>query len=340
MDDKGVKTKDIISSHGLFDKSVQNLKLISDADVKRMVTMKTAVGLMKEAFSSFSRGGCYLPQRYVSSFPGISIDIFFKPVYCSELGQICMKVLTQKNAHFERNRPTILGIVLLFDSETRGILALIDGTYLTALRTGAASGIATRYLAQEGAETVAIFGCGAQGRTQLEAMCAVRPVKRAMVFDLDPIACEQLKAELCPKLGIKIDIETDTKVLKEADIICTATNSESPLFSKDDIKQGVHINAIGSYKPHMQEIDPAILKSSKIFVDSSGAVLAESGDLIKPVAEGILSVQSIHAEIGNLIDGKATGRQSAEETTVFKSVGLAVQDLYVANEVYKMSLTG
>jgi len=151
-------------------------------------------------------------------------------------------------------------------------------------------------------------------------------------------ACQQLKCELNDKLGIQIEIGGDKKLLKEADIICTATNSEAPLFNREDIKTGVHINAIGSYKPNMQEIDPAILKSSKIFVDSSEAVLSESGDLIKPIKEKLIPLNCIHAEIGDLINSNAIGRESAEEVTVFKSVGLAVQDLYVANEVNNKSL--
>jgi len=338
MADKELKTKNHLSPALGSDWSILDIKLITSTDVREMVNMEKAVELMKDAFSSFAMGNCYIPQRYISSFNDISVDIFFKPVYCKELGRICMKMLTQKIANFERSRPTILGIVMLFDAETRETLAIIDGTYLTALRTGAASGIATKYLARTDAETVAVFGCGAQGRTQLEAVCAVRPVKMAMVFDIDPVASEQFKSELSQKLGIEIVIETDKNALKEADIICTATNSESPLFGKEDIKDGVHINAIGSYKPNMQEIDPEILKNSKIYVDSSKAVLSESGDFIKPISDRLITSDCIHAEIGDLIIGKKTGRQSPDEITVFKSVGLAVQDLYIANEVHHNSM--
>ena len=337
MNHKGSTSKINLSSQEISDKYIYGIKLISNRDVREWVDMKKAIGLMEKAFTSFAKGRSFVPQRSISSFPDIFIDLFYKPVFCKDLGRICIKLLTQKNARFERDRPTILGIVLLIDAETRDILAIIDGAYLTALRTGAASGIATKYLAREDASTVAIFGCGAQGRTQLEAMCAVRPVERAFVFDKDPVASKQLKAELEAVLGIDIEIKTDTGTLKDADIICTATNAESPLFSLKELGDGVHINAIGSYKPHMQEIDPEILKNSKIFVDSKEAVLAESGDLLKPIQEKLIPQNCIHAGIGNLFTGEATGRQGVEEITVFKSVGLAVQDLYVANEVYIQS---
>ncbi|RPI42073.1 MAG: ornithine cyclodeaminase family protein, partial [Bacteroidetes bacterium] len=218
------------------------------------------------------------------------------------------------------------------------ILSLIDGTYLTALRTGAASGIATRYLAREESETLAIFGCGAQGATQLEAICSVRPIKKVLLYDMNVHAARACRDRMQETLGIPLSIEKGLGNLKKADVICTATGSEKPLFSITDIARGVHINAIGSFKPHMQEISPLIIQVSRLFVDSRSAVLRESGDLIKPIKEGLLPGTFIRDEIGDLINGDTEGRQSAGEITLFKSVGIAVQDLFVANAVYEKSL--
>jgi len=320
------------------DHFLHHLKLISAEDIRGMVSMKEAVSLMGLAFASYSSGRSQVPQRYITDLPGLSMDIFFKPVYSAELGRIAAKVLTQKQGSNRPGIPTIQGVVLLFDAHSGEILSLIDGTYLTALRTGAASGIATRLLARADAESVAIFGCGAQGRTQLEAVYNVRPIKRALLYDTNPTASLKLQEEMKMKLDISIDIESDLRRLKEADIICTATNAQNPLFRMGDISKGVHINAVGSFKSHMQEIDPEVIKSSRLYVDSKKEVLHESGDLIKPINDGVISGDFIRAEIGDLINETVSGRQNETEITLFKSVGIAVQDLFVANAVYNNSL--
>ncbi len=168
----------------------------------------------------------------------------------------------------------------------------------------------------------------------MEAICNVRPIKRALLYDTNSDAAENFKIEMKEGLNISIDVEVDLKKIKHADIICTATNSETPLFSIHDIYDGVHINAIGSYKPNMQEIDPLIIKQAALFVDSRESVLKESGDVIKPINDGVFSDNIIKAEIGDLINNKIPGRQNNDEITIFKSVGLGVQDLFVANAIY------
>lgn len=312
----------------------QDIKLLSTADIKSLISMEEAITAVEQAFASYSDGTSYVPQRYVSSVPGIGMDLFFKPAYNEELGKIAVKILTQKKAGVKKGIPSILGVVLLIDTETGAILTMIDGTYLTALRTGAASGIATKLLARENAETVAIFGCGAQGKTQLEAICSVRPVKHALLYDVNTDSARELKVSMEDKLNISIDVESNLKNLKQADVICTATGSDLPLFSRDDISDGVHINAIGSYKPNMQEIDPQIIKASMLFADSKEAILKESGDLIKPINDGVFSDDIIKADIGDLINNKVAGRQTDDEISIFKSVGLGVQDLFVADAIY------
>ena len=262
------------------------------------------------------------------------MDLFFKPAYNKTLGRIAIKILTQKKGDVIQGIPSILGVILLLDSKTGAILSMMDGTYITSLRTGAASGIATKLLARADAKTVAIFGCGAQGKTQLEAICDVRPIKRAVLYDTNIDAAEKFKIDMQENLNIFIDVEQDLQNLKQADIICTATNSEKPLFHLKDISKGVHINAIGSYKPNMQEIAPLVISKSVLFVDSRESVLKETGDLIKPINNNIFSKNIIKAEIGDLVKNKVTGRQTDDEITIFKSVGLGVQDLFVANTIY------
>lgn len=318
----------------ISDEYFRNIKFLSSTDIRKLISMEEAINAMQQAFASYSEGTSRVPQRYVSEIEGIGMDLFFKPAYNKSLGRIAVKILTQKTGEIIQGVPSILGVILLLDMKTGAILSMMDGTYLTALRTGAASGIATKLLALDDANTVAIFGCGAQGKTQLEAICDVRPIKRVLLYDTNTDAAEKFKNEMEERQSISINVEKNLQNLKQADIICTATNSEKPLFSRDDISEGVHINAIGSYKPNMQELDPLIIKSGKLFVDSSEAVLKESGDLIKPISRKVFSENIIKAEIGDLINNEVTGRQTDDEITIFKSVGLGVQDLFVANAIY------
>lgn len=316
---------------------IDNARTYSSEDIRKLVPMEDAIQLMEKAFSSYALGESQVPQRYSSDFNGLPIDLLLKPAVNPAMGRIAVKILTQKKENTDPHAPTIQGFVILIDTLSGDLLAMMDAGYLTALRTGAVSGLATRLLAREDAATAAIFGCGAQGRTQLEAVACARPIKEAIVYDLDPGASLRFREEMEGKLDLPIRIGKDLEDLRKADVICTATNSTKPLFGKEHISRGVHINAVGSFKPEMQEIDPLVMESGIIVADSAAAVLHESGDLIKAIREGVISRSALRADIGDLINGKAEGRKSADDVTIFKSVGLAVQDLYVANAVYQQS---
>jgi len=317
----------------MSDRIFQDIKILNTGEIKNLISMGEAINAMEQAFASFSDGTSQVPQRCVSGFN--NLDLFLKPAYNEELGRVAVKIITQKKDRNLQGIPAILGVVLLLDLKTGAILSIMDGAYITSLRTGAAGGIATKLLARKDAETVAVFGCGAQGKTQLEAACAVRPIKQALLYDLNTDAANNFKTEMEGKLNISIRVEKNLAHLKQADIICTATNSEEPLFYLKDISKSVHINAIGSYKPNMQELDPLIIKEGKFFVDSRESVLKESGDLIKPISEQIFTDAVIEAEIGELINKKVMVRRNDDAITIFKSVGLGVQDLFAANTIFE-----
>lgn len=314
--------------------------LIKSSEIQQNFSMPEAIDAMEEAFSSLSSGKSFVPQRYVTSMQGGMLNLLLKPAGVDSLNRAAIKILTQKELGAVRGIPAIVGIVMVLDTQTGELLSIMDGEYLTALRTGAASGLATKYFAREEAKTLAIFGCGAQGKTQLEAVAAVRNVSKVWIFDKYKAAAESFISEMKSKLNIEIQIAETNNVLKKCDIICTATNAEAPLFYLNDLKEGVHINAIGSYKPNMQELDPMILKVAKIIVDQKDSCLAESGDLIKPINDGIFSAEHIWGEIGEFALNKIEGRSSEKEITVFKSVGVAIQDFVVANRIYEKALLG
>jgi len=212
---------------------------------------------------------------------------------------------------------------------------------LTALRTGAASGVATKLLAREDSEVAAVFGAGAQARTQVLAAAAVRPIKRFWVYARRRESAESLIARMKPQLGaIELLVaESPSQAVRDADVICAATNSSTPVFDGNDLKPGAHVNGIGSYHRGMQEVDCATLRrASKIIVDHREAALAEAGDLIVAIDRGEVRASDIYAEIGEIAAGRKAGREREDEITYFKSVGNAAQDAAVAQAIYQQAL--
>jgi ornithine cyclodeaminase/alanine dehydrogenase-like protein (mu-crystallin family) len=177
----------------------------------------------------------------------------------------------------------------------------------------------------------AIFGAGVQGRTQLEAVAAVRPLRKALIFDVDPRAVAAFAGEMSAKLGFQVVPADGPAALREADIICTATTSAAPVFDDRDLKPGVHINAVGSYKPHIREIPGETVRRARLFVDEKRSCLEEAGDILIPLGEGLIGEDHIRAEIGEVLPGLKPGRGAEDEITLFKSVGNAVEDLAVAS---------
>jgi ornithine cyclodeaminase len=244
-----------------------------------------------------------------------------------------------------RGLACIQATVLVFAPQTGQVLALLEGSSLTAIRTGAAGGAAIELLARKDSQFVAIFGAGAQGRTQLEAACTVRNIKTAFIFDPDHEKSKTFADEMKGKGPITTDIRAARnakEAVENADIICTATTSLTPVFDDADIQAGTHISAVGSYTPEMQEIPAATIHRAKVFVDSRSAAMEEAGDLIQPISAGLFNESHIRAELGEVVLGQKACRETADEITYFKSVGIAVQDAMAAqtalNNAQKMNI--
>lgn len=317
----------------------QPIRVIKSSEIAKFFTMTEAIDSMEQAFSSLSSGDCYVPKRYIVSTRDESLTFLLKPAFVNNHNKSSIKILTQKNSNSIPGIPTILGIVLLIDNLTGEMLSIMDGAYITALRTGAASGLATKYFSRKDSRNLAIFGCGTQGRTQLKAVTTVRDIEKIWVFDRSPEQAELFIEEMASETTADIEFTSDLALLKDVDIICTATNSLKPLFSKNHLKKGIHINAIGSFQSEMQEIDPEIIKSSRIFLDDKEACLNESGDLLNVFEDPTINNENIIGEIGEYVLNRIDGRTSSDEITIFKSVGTAIQDFVVANKIYNKALT-
>jgi alanine dehydrogenase len=313
---------------------VMKLKILTREEVAQAVNIAEAIETVKKAFIQLSSGKAEVPLRAqvpVEKRQGI---ILFMPAYLADSDALGAKIVSVFPDNQKKKLPTVHAVVIVVDEETGRPTAVMDGTYLTALRTGAASGVATDLLSRKDARVVAIFGAGTQSRSQLEAVCTVRSIAKVWVYDVAPRTAAVYVEEMT-KHGQPIpeDIfvaESPQQAVSGADIICAATTSFRPVFNDSDLKPGVHINGIGSYTPEMQEIPAPTVVRSRVIVDSRQAVLAEAGDLIIPLDQGLISERHIHGEIGELAAGRISGRESEEEITFFKSVGLAVQDVSVA----------
>ncbi|MBN1222484.1 MAG: hypothetical protein JXB23_04510 [Candidatus Aminicenantes bacterium] len=310
------------------------IKLLSSQDIKKAVNMSLAIESVKEAFVQLSRGEAEVPLRTqvpVTEAGGISL---FMPAYLKASHSLGAKIVSVFPKNSEKSLPTIHALVIVIDARTGRTEAVMDGTYLTALRTGAAAGLATDLLSKTDSAVAAVFGAGTQGRTQLEAVCVVRAITKVWIFDPNEKSAlafaDEIKRRGKP-FPSDISLASDpAQAVREADVICTATTSHRPVFADDDLPPGVHINAIGSYTPAMQEIPAATIARSKIVVDSLPAVLEEAGDIIIPLKEEMISMSDIHGEIGQVASGLISARESDTEITFFKSVGNAVQDVAVS----------
>jgi ornithine cyclodeaminase/alanine dehydrogenase-like protein (mu-crystallin family) len=314
---------------------------LSRADLRQLVTMPEAIELMKVAFRELSNGRAQSPLRTVIDVEHGSSAALLMPAFVPAEGALGLKVVSVFQANPSKQLPTIHALVCLVDHETGAPLAIMEGAYVTALRTGAVSGAATDLLARPDSRTLVVIGAGVQGVTQAAAVCAVRPIERIIAVDPSLEALERYEESIArdwPDLSERLETTTSpSEAVKDADVICTATTSRRPVFQDSDVKPGTHINGVGAFTPEMQELPAETVSRATVVLDSTEAALAEAGDLIIPLNEGRVSRDHFSRELGHLVDGTATGRTSDDEITLFKSVGNAVQDVVVARKAVDRS---
>lgn len=313
--------------------------LLNKENIKEVFTMRDAIEADKEAFKIFTEGGSVVPLR--TNIPATKYEgsMLFMPGYIEDLDCAGVKIVSVFPKNSEKGKPVTPATVLLLDGTTGEVCSILDGTYVTQLRTGAASGAAIDVLARKDSKKGALIGTGGQASTQLEAMIEARDLEEVYVFDIDEnrtkIFVEEMQKELS-KYNTEFKVaKTSDQAIEDADIIITVTTSKKPVFDGYKVKKGATISAVGSYLPVMQEVDPvALTRANKIFFESTDAVLSESGDILKPLEEKIISKDDFNGELGNVINGKIPGRENDDEIIVFKTVGIAVQDVVTAKKIY------
>ena len=317
--------------------------ILREEDILKAVDIKDIIEADKEALKNYSDGGSDIPLRTVIDVDkDSSSTAIFMPGYIKDKNALGMKIIDIYPDNIEKGFVTSPSTMILIDKDNGFVKAILDGTILTRLRTGAVSGAATEVLSNEDARSFLLIGTGGQAGTQLEAVLAVRDIEEAYVFDVNYERAEAFAKEMNEKLkgyGAKIlAIKELDEVLGDVDIITTVTTSKKPVFDGNKVKKGVHVNSVGSYTPDMQETPPELLvRADKIFTDTKEGVIEEAGDVIIPMKEGKISKEKLAHELGDLLLGREVGRESKEEITWFKTVGFAGLDLVAGEKVYQLA---
>jgi ornithine cyclodeaminase/alanine dehydrogenase-like protein (mu-crystallin family) len=311
--------------------------VLNAEDVAKLLPMRECIRVMRDALAALARGEALVPLRTVMRVPGVGGFLGLMPGYISphegKDGALGMKAVSVFPGNAQRGIDTHQGAVLLFEADTGRLCALMDGAAITAIRTAAVSGVATDLLARHDAAELAILGAGVQARTHIEAIAAVRQLRQVRIWSRNPEHAAALASELRPSFRFPVEaVESPEAAVRGADVVTTVTASPEPIIQRRWLKEGVHINAVGSSIPTTREIDTATMAAARLFVDRRESALAEAGDLLMPMREGAVTGDHIVAELGEVIIGKNPGRRSASELTLFKSLGLAVED--VASAAY------
>ena len=311
--------------------------VLDNRQIRELLPMSECIELMADALTALARGEVFQPLRTIIRPPEARGLLGLMPAFrAGERGAFGMKAICVFPDNPAKGKDAHQGAVMLFSRETGEMLALMNASEITAIRTAAISAVATRLLAREDAQQLAIIGAGVQARTHLAALSIVRSIKHARIACRNIEHAEKLAREVQPGFSFPIEaVRTNEKAVRNADLIVTATSSLEPVINKDWISPGAHVNAIGTHSPNSREIDGATMAAARIFTDRRESALNEAGDYLLAAKEGFVTPESILGEIGELLIGTKTGRTSASEITLFKSLGLAIEDVVSAAYLYQ-----
>lgn len=304
--------------------------------IASLLPMNECIEVMEKTFRSLAAGECLQPLRNIMELPARNGVLGMMPGYAEKLGVMGIKVITVFHANSEVGLPSHQGIVILFDAKNGHPLMLFDALEITAIRTAAASAVATKLLSRMDASTLAIIGSGEQAKRHIEAITLVRTIKQVNIWSRNEKNAKDLAETVSGIYGVPIAVSGDiNETVTNADIICTVTSSKEPLVSGDWISAGTHINAVGSSTPTARELDTAAMVRSKLFTDCYDSIFNEAGDFLIPKKEGAVTDDHVKAELGEVLTGVKKGRENNDEITVFKSLGIAAEDIFSAFHIYK-----
>jgi ornithine cyclodeaminase len=309
--------------------------IVNQSEVARLLPMGECMDVMARALTTLARGDAVLPLRSMMPLPDGNGLLALMPAYLAKLPAMGVKVISVFPGNLGTEYDSHQGAVLLFDTANGRLLAMMDATEITAIRTAAVSGVATRLLARDDAGDLCMIGSGVQARTHLEAMLIARPIRRVRVWSRNYEHARAFAQRESSRHQIAVEPMAGARdAAAGANIVCVATSSNEPVLMGEWIAPGAHINAVGAAQAHARELDTAAVARSRLFVDRRESALNEAGDFLIPKAEGAIGDDHIQGEIGEVLLRRIPARTSPEDITLFKSLGLAVEDLAAAQFVY------
>ncbi len=312
------------------------VRILNQAEVTALLPMAECVEVMDGALRTLAAGGAVLPLRTVLRLPDGQGVFGVMPAHLSAPASLGLKAIAVFPGNDGTEFDSHQGLVILFDIEHGFPIAIMDASSITAIRTAAVSGVATRALARPDAGDLAVLGSGVQARTHLEAMAVVRPLRRVRAWSPNPERLSGYCRWARERLGVTVEAaRSPREAVVGADIICTTTASRTPVVDGDWLSEGAHVNAVGSSLPKARELDTLAVVRGRLFVDRMESALNEAGDFLIPLAEGAITDQHIKGELGDVLVGRLPGRTAPGEVTIFKSLGIAVEDLAAAHHVLR-----
>lgn len=316
-------------------------RLLTREDIQSFLTMGICIDAVEGAFADLANGSAVMPQRTPIKPEGKGGVALFMPAYIPSSAALGAKVVTVYAGNVTKYQmPAIFGTYILLDENTGFPISIMEGGYLTAMRTGAATGVSCKYMARDDSKVLMIFGTGVQAIYQVYAVHEARPLERILAYSIDPQEVkDKFTDAIREKIGVTVEHTDDPEAgVGEADIVVLATSAPEPIVNGNWFKPGTHISGIGSHSPGARELDTLTVQKSRIICDLVDACKAEAGDFIIPATNGEWSWDKVGGSLGDVVIGKVAGRENSDQITLFKSVGLAIQDMSVAKAVYDEAL--
>ena len=313
--------------------------VISENEVRGLLDLDELISALEQAHIQFSAGKVVMPVRLVVPLPEIHGRITSMPAFMSEGRALGIKIISYFRDNPKEGLPPILATISLYSAESGKLLVLMDGVYVTAIRTACASAMATKALARPETPVLGILGAGTQARTHIRALSRVRSIERVLIWSPSRLNAIYVKEELEDEMGFPVQPQESAEaVVRESDILTAVTDAAEPILDAGWLKPGVHINAVGSHRPENREMGGDTVKRATVIVDSLDAINTECGDILLAVEEGSIAPDHVRGEIGEVLAGAKPGRTGDDEITMYKSVGIAAQDVAAASLVYRRAL--
>lgn len=312
--------------------------ILSESDLNSLLTMREVIGAVESGFRVLASGDANVPERLRLDVPAKNGVMLQMPGYVGSLGNqesaLGTKIVSVFDRNAQRGLELVQAVYLLLDSETGVALSLMDGRFITAIRTAATSAVATKFMSARGPKRLAIFGAGVQARFHIEAMIEVAEVEQVMIASRTSEKAHALAERVTSVHKLPCEVVSAELAVQSANLICTCTSSPAPLFDGSFLTEGAHINAVGAFTPSTRELDTKAVRRSRVVIDAETSAGREAGEILLPTSEGAIDENHVKGTLADVVSGKVTGRESASEITLFKSCGHAIEDLVTARLAY------